>query len=112
MWHEQIQGGVRILSHVDGLDTNSKVTQALQLLEAHVLQDPGGRWAGDAAPIALMNSEAIGKQIAVVRRVSAANGRMVLVNPTRHVRGVLQTLRLVKLLPIVDDVEQAVARLA
>ena len=112
MWHERIQAGVRVLSHADALDTNLKVAQALQLLEGHVLQDPAGRWAVDASPIALMNSEAIGKLISVVRRISGAHGRIVLVRPSGHVRGVLQTLRLVKLLPIVDDVDQAVLKLA
>ncbi len=111
MWHEQVQSGIRILSYTEALDTNQKVTQALITLEAHVLQDPAGRWAVDAAPIALMSSEAIGKLIAVVRRISGSDGRMVLINPTKHVRGVLQTLRLVKLLPIVDDIAEAVARL-
>ncbi len=111
MWHEQVQSGIRILSHTEALDTNQKVTQALLMLEGHVLQDPGGRYAVDAASIALMSSEAIGKLIAMVRRISGANGRMVLINPSKHVRGVLQTLRLVKLLPIVDDLAQAVVKL-
>ena len=107
MWSESEFEGVRILACNVALADNDMVEQGLYAVEATVFAQPASRWVVDISKIPLVNSEAIALLIRIVRRVNLAGGRIALLKATPFVRGVLQSLRIVRILPIFDDVEQA-----
>jgi anti-anti-sigma factor len=83
--------------------------RAMSELDALVAVEASGRWVLDVAAITMLSSNAIAHLIGVVRRVSLANGRMVLARPAPSVAAVLRMTRLTKLLPMYDDVALATA---
>ena len=112
MWQERAHGALRVLGRDDALRGNDAVERALSELDALIGAAPGARWVIDARPFEALNSEHIATLIRIVRRVSLAGGRVALHQPTAFVRSVLQSLRLIKILPIVDDLEHAERQLA
>ncbi len=107
MWSQSEVEGVRILACNMALSNNDMVEQGLYAVEARVFAQPASHWVVDVSKIPLVNSEAIALLIRIVRRVNLAGGRIALLKATPFVRGVLQSLRIVRILPIFDDVEQA-----
>lgn len=112
MWREARHGNVVVLSAAAPLTTNEQVEHALAELETRLAAEPGGRWTIDGSGIESVTSEAIAILIRIVRRVTMAGGRVALAQPRPFVRGVLQSMRIVKILPIHDSVDQAVEQLA
>ena len=112
MWQERAHGALRVLGRDDALRGNEAVERALSELDALIGAAPGARWVIDAQPFEALNSEHIATLIRIVRRVSLAGGRVALHQPGAFVRSVLQSLRLVKILPIVDDLVHAERQLA
>jgi hypothetical protein len=112
MWQETAHGGLRVLGREEPLRGNEAVERALAELDSMIAGAPGERWVIDAGRFEALNSEHIATLIRIVRRVSLANGRIALHRPTAFVCQVLQSLRLVKILPIVEDLEHAERQLA
>jgi len=112
MWQERTHGGLRVLGRDDRLRGNEEVDRALAELDSIVGAAPGARWVIEAQAFAALNSEHIASLIRIVRRVSLAGGRIALHQPGDFVRSVLQSLRLVKILPIIDDLADGERQLA
>lgn len=106
MWQERSDGGITILSRGGPLQGNDAVDRALLELDQR-LGGARGRFVVAADAFETLNSEHIATLIRIVRRVSLAGGRMALHRPNPFVRQVLQSLRLARILPIVDDLAEA-----
>lgn len=112
MWRSDGDGGdgergIRVLVWSPEKGNEILPDRAMQELETIVAKDFGRQWILDVAAIPILSSNAIAQLIAVVRRVSLANGRMALAKPPPAVATVLKMTRLTKLLPMFDDVAAA-----
>jgi anti-anti-sigma factor len=114
MWRSDNDGGgdVQVLVWSPAKGNEILPDRAMQELDAIVAKDPAGRWILDVAAIPILSSNAIAQLIAVVRRVSLANGRIALAKPAPAVGTVLKMTRLTKLLPMFDTIAAARASFA
>jgi anti-anti-sigma factor len=109
MWHHATLESVQILSWKSQPGVLGFPESALKELEVMVADNPNHRWVIDADGIHLLTSESIALLIAVVRKVGLSGGQMCLARPMPSVSAVLRMTRLVKLLPLFDDLPAAIA---
>ncbi len=121
MWQIDQVDGVSRASFVGDNDTegdadgahdfNQAVEEALKQLHAHVSEEPKGKWLVDFEGITYISSLAIAQLIATVRVVDVSGGSIVLARAHSFVKTVLQTMRIVKVLPMYDSLDDAKAQL-
>jgi anti-anti-sigma factor len=111
MWQQANLEQVKVLSWRAQPAGTGFPESALRELEQVVDQHPHQRWVIDADGIQQLSSEAIALLIGVVRKVNLAGGAMCLARPMPSVAAVLRMTRLTRLLPLFDDIAQAVASL-
>ena len=112
MWQRAPRDHVQVLTWVDTSPDDGFSGPDLKALVTQVTAEPGQSWVIDASGIASLSSESIALLIGLVRSTNLAGGKMVLAGPVASVATVLRMTRLTRILPIHDDVEQAVTALA
>jgi anti-anti-sigma factor len=111
MWQQATQDRVQVLTWTASPAQAEFAQAALAELGELVAHQPDRGWVIDAAEISSLSSESIALLIGVVRTINLAGGRMALARPVPSVAMVLRMTRLTKLLPIFDDLPQAVKAL-
>jgi anti-anti-sigma factor len=114
MWQPSMHGAINVLTWKPGGRAREGVDQQrpFSQLDALMAAAPGQRWVLEVGAIPMMSSEDIAQLIGAVRRIGLDNGRMALARPAPGVATVLRMTRLTKLLPMYDDLEQALKALA
>jgi anti-anti-sigma factor len=111
MWQQSTLDQVQLLSWRQQPAGIGFPESAFKELEQLVDCDPHQRWVIDADGFQLLSSEAIALLIGVVRKVNLAGGAMCLARPMPSVAAVLRLTRLTKILPLFDELLDAVASL-
>jgi anti-anti-sigma factor len=109
MWQHATLESVQVLSWKSVPAAAAFPESALKELELMVADNPNQRWVIDAHGIQLLTSESIALLIGVVRKVGLNGGQMCLARPMPSVAAVLRMTRLIKLLPLFDDLPGAIA---
>jgi anti-anti-sigma factor len=109
MWQHATLESVQILSWKSTPAAMGFPESALRELEVMVSDNPNQHWVIDAHGIPLLTSESIALLIGVVRKVGLNGGQMCLARPMPSVAAVLRMTRLIKLLPLFDDLPAAIA---
>lgn len=65
------------------------------------------RIAVELSDLSFMDSAGIGVLVGATKRARAADGRLCLVSPGRHIRQVLESMGLVSIMPIFDSLDDA-----
>ena len=114
MWQPSAHGTINVLTWKPGGKTREGIDQQRPFSQLDVLMKPapGQCWVLDVGAIPMMSSEDIAQLIGAVRRIGLDNGRMALARPAAGVATVLRMTRLTKLLPMYDDLDQALKALA
>jgi len=105
--------GVLVLAFeaTDDLVTDWQITQRdwlYKLVESH----PDSRFAIDLSGVNYLASSEIGFLVSLKRRIDRRQGRVVIFNVGPYILEIFQTMGLVKVLDIVDDLTAALAKLA
>jgi len=108
MWKTQEHNNVRVIANDDVLADNNALEQALIDLEKCIAENTSARWIIDGSCIGVINSEAIATLIRIVRQVNLGHGRISLAKINQFVAGVLQSLRIAKVFPIYQTLDQAI----
>lgn len=72
-----------------------------------LIKQSGGRLILDLSGVPLLDSTALGVMVATLTSVKKTGGNLVLVNPQKSVRKVLEITRLISIFDIFDDVDKA-----
>lgn len=111
MWEQQQSDGIIILQIPENLDDSESIERTFSELPGLIQSDPQGRWLLDASGIGRISSLAIAQLIAAVRAVDMAGGRIVMSGAHPFVANVLRTTRIVKVLPLFETRDSALAYL-
>lgn len=91
-----------------GIEKNSTaVEQAFIELENAITEHPEQDWLIDLAEITTVSSIAVARLIAIVRRVDMNAGSIAMINVHAFVSSVLTTMRIVKVLSLFEDENEA-----
>lgn len=113
MWQPSVHGAIKVLTWKPGSKARERVEQQrpFSQLDGVMTSVRGQNWVLDVGAIPMMSSEDIAQLIGAVRRIGLDGGQMALARPAACVATVLKMTRLTKLLPMYDDVEQALKAL-
>jgi len=105
--------GVLVLAFeaTDDVVTDWQITQRdwlYKLVEAH----PDARFAIDLSGVNYLASSEIGFLVSLKRRIDRRQGRVVIFGVSPYILEIFQTMNLVKILDIVEDLGSALAKLA
>lgn len=92
-------------------DRSDAVEAAFVELHGLVNKDPRSSYIIDAASITRISSLAIAQLIATVRSVDMSGGRIVMIHAHPFVANVLRTMRIVRVLPLFNDLDGAESHL-
>jgi len=107
MWDVSEQTDIHILTPQQRLDDSESIEQAFNDLHQRVSVNPAARWIINAAGISRISSLAIAQLIATVRAVDMTGGKIVMAAVHPFVANVLRTTRIVRVLPLFDDIDSA-----
>ena len=111
MWNSEVLHGATVLRRAEASPTASVLNPVSPWadLDQRMGPAPSGRYIIDVSSERFLTSEALAVLVGLVRRVQQCGGRLAFAGAQPSVTGVLDSMRLSRLVPVTEDVPAALA---